>query len=285
MRSRILLLGRGFIGTQLARALTTDGYQVRSYASAECDLRDPERVADTLGPLDIDDTLILAAARTRSAPQDEGVYAYNVAIARSVAQFLQAHPLRQVIFLSTADVYGPPRSDKPIHEGLALNPVSPYARSKAVSEAVLQYVCSPYRTRLLILRFPGVYGPGDHGKSVVSRMFSDAQERGVITVQGTGQSQRDYLYVGDLIEVVRQALKEPRQATINVATGQSFSIKEIAAMVARKVNSNVEIREVETHARRRAYDLLFDISRLRTLFPNLPCTRLEEGIGYLAHTR
>lgn len=278
MSGKVLLLGKGFIGTQLARALNAAGYSVQSYASSECDLRHPERVSETLGPLDENDTLILSAARTRTAQGEGSVYADNVAIARSVAAFLHTHPIRQVIFFSTADVYGPPAPNQHLRESLALNPMGSYARSKAVSESILQYVCSPYETRLMVLRFPGVYGPGDHGHSVIGRMLRDGRNQRVITLKGSGSVRRDYLFVDDLIEVVKHTLEFPRHATVNVATGRSQAIADIAQYIAGQIGPDVKIHNQAAAHSVRDYHLDFDVARLRAMFPSIQWTSLEQGV-------
>lgn len=92
------------------------------------------------------------------------VRAQNVELSRGVFQTAAAAGVRQIIFLSSAAVYGPwPDSPRPLTERSPARPRFPYAEDKVATEQALLAVGEQYSAvTTCILRPPAVVGPHAH---------------------------------------------------------------------------------------------------------------------------
>ena len=175
-------------------------------------------------------------------------YRNNVGGLIALAETMQKHGCKTIVFSSTATVYGQPRS-LPVREDAALAPSSPYAETKLIGENILHDVerADP-AWRVAVLRYfnpVGAHASGSIGedprgtpnnlmpfvaqvavgKRARLRVFGDDYD----TPDGTGV--RDYLHVEDLAEGHVAALRHLRgggsSLTVNLGTGQGVSVLEL----------------------------------------------------------
>ena len=279
MTPNIIILGSGFIGTHLARTLASNGSSYQLVSSAECNLTNLDQAQQTLQNCDSNTSLVMTACVTRLRDNSYRGFHQNVLMAENLATFLKSHTVRNVVFLSTVDVYGLLEQGQIIHEDLPMNPDDYYAMSKVVSEFILTKACSARNIPLATLRLTGVYGPGDDGKSTIWKLTQSAIESGVISVYGDGQDERDFITVQDVVKVILCEIATPRHHTVNIATGTSHTILEIAQCIAKTIPCKIELVPVlEENRPKRANIMRFDITRLKTEFPEFTPTDLSEGI-------
>src|SRR5438105_4583678 len=90
-----------------------------------------------------------------------------------------------------------------------IRPESPYGFSKAAAETYIRFYGSIYKLPYTILRYGNVYGPRQdpHGEAGVVAIFAGKLLAGEgVTIFGTGKQERDYVYVGDIVQANRLAL-------------------------------------------------------------------------------
>jgi len=121
----------------------------------------------------------------------------------------------------------------------------PYATAKWVGLCLCQSYNHQYGTRYITAIPATAYGPGDnfdpkdgHVISALIRKFHEANIRGdrVVTLWGSGAVRREFLYVDDVAAACEQLLQVYEDSTpINVGSGQSHTIRDLAETVARVV--------------------------------------------------
>jgi nucleoside-diphosphate-sugar epimerase len=190
----------------------------------------------------------------------------NIRMIRNLVEALLKKRPSSTIYLSSVDVYGrtPPL---PITEETILGPEHPYAVSKVVGEALFGQIGSD-SSPVTVLRLPGVYGPGDGGRSVLGRLTAQILRDNRVTLTGNADVRRDYLPVEMLCEIVQHCLEKPVQTTLNAATGESLTIRQWVEHLARELGRSPEVRQ-EGAEPEAAGDLVFDVTRLLHLLPNL----------------
>jgi UDP-glucose 4-epimerase len=189
-------------------------------------------------------------------------YANNTATSRNLIEAAVKGGVRHFIFSSTAAVYGM-TGLAPAVETTPLNPMSPYGRSKLMTEWMLADVAAAHPMTFGVLRYFNVAG-ADPGKrsgqstpdathliKVACQVALGQREKMDIfgtdfeTRDGTGV--RDYIHVTDLIAAHALLLKHLRgggeSTTLNCAYGQGYSVREVVDTV-RKV-SGVDLRADE----------------------------------------
>jgi len=179
-----------------------------------------------------------------------GYYLNNTVKSRALIEAAVKNGVKHFIFSSTAAVYGEP-TVIPVPEDLPLDPVSPYGRSKLMTEWMLQDTGRAHDLTYVILRYFNVAGADPRGRSGQSTANAThlikvaAQtalgDRPRIEVFGTdyptkdGSCVRDYIQVSDLADAHMVALKHLRgggkSLTLNCGYGQGYSVLEVIDVV------------------------------------------------------
>ena len=285
MKNKIIILGSsGFIGNQLLKQFSKDGkFKVIGYSSRNCNLLSMQSVLDKLSIVKQEDIIIMTSAITRSNENSFAAMLQNITMAENVSQFIKKNKVKYFIFLSTIEVYGIQKNNKEINEKTMSNPNNYYSISKISSEFLIRTCCKINNIPLLILRLPGVYGSGDKDKSTIYNIVNSAISKEKITILGDGEVKRDYIYVEDIYKLIKNAIRNRTDLILNLATGRSFRIVDIAKKIKSNLSKDIKIEFkhddiVKNSGVKITKELNFDISLLNKIFPELKLTRLEDGL-------
>ena len=175
--------------------------------------------------------------------------------------------LRWVGHISTAAVYGMPEAS-PVGEDAALLPMSPYGRSKLMTEWMLRDVVEAHDMTFAALRYFNVAGGDPEGR--VGQSTANAThlikvacqtalgQRPYIEVFGDdyptpdGTCIRDYIHVSDLVAAHTAALGYLRgggeSIVANCGYGHGFSVREVLGAVERVAGHGFDVREAPRRA-------------------------------------
>ncbi|WP_332701855.1 UDP-glucose 4-epimerase GalE [Devosia sp.] len=177
-------------------------------------------------------------------------YGNNTATSRNLIEAAILGGVKHFIFSSTAAVYGM-TGLAPVVESTPLNPMSPYGRSKLMTEWMLSDVAAAHPMTYGVLRYFNVAG-ADPGKrsgqstpaathliKVACQVALGQREK--MDIFGTdyetpdGTCVRDYIHVTDLIAAHALLLKHLRgggeSTTLNCAYGQGYSVRQVVETV------------------------------------------------------
>ena len=182
-----------------------------------------------------------------SMRQPARYYTENLGKAMVLLQKVLECGVRRVIFSSTAAVYQGGTGSQGLTEEAALNPLSPYARSKLMFEGILSDVCTQAGASAVILRYFNPVGADPAFRSgpykpdpshILGRLTKLASVGGgEFVINGDdyptrdGTPVRDYIHVWDLALAHLAALEfiEPQPAgctVINVGSGSGVTVRE-----------------------------------------------------------
>lgn len=137
---------------------------------------------------------------------------------------------RKIIYISSGGaVYGEPEY-LPCDEAHPVNPLCPYGASKYIVEKYCYLYRANYGLDYTVIRYPNVYGPrqNPHGEAGVVAIFSDRMLRGETPlINGTGEQERDFVYVEDCARANLLALEQGSGAIYNLASGVGTSINQL----------------------------------------------------------
>ena len=167
----------------------------------------------------------------------------------------------------------------------------PYAIAKWAGLSLCASYNRQYGTRYITAIPCTVYGPADnfdlggaHVLSALIRKFHEGKERGDrdVTLWGTGEARREFLYADDLAEACEQLLNvyegdEP----VNIGSGTSHAIRDIAALIAEIVGFHGRIRW-DASQPDGAPEKCLDSSAIRDL-GWAPRTTLRDGLARTYH--
>jgi len=189
--------------------------------------------------------------------------------------------VRVFVHISTSEVYGTALSE-PMDEDHPLNPLSPYASAKAGADRLVYSYHATYGIPAVIVRPFNNYGPNQHLEKVVPRFITSALDRRPMTVHGTGEAMRDWLYVEDTVKALALLLDhrpgDGACEVYNLGTGRAVSVLEIAEMVSSTAGRDGDAIEHIGDRPGQVTKHIADATRFREKFGWRPEVSFEQGL-------
>ncbi|WP_088040742.1 UDP-glucose 4-epimerase GalE [Bacillus sp. EAC] len=279
--------GTGYIGSTVCCALIDNGhipiildqndridftYDKYFYKGDIADFALLERIC-TEHP-DIDFTIHLAALTVvPDSVKNPGAY-YSENLSKSISLFshLNKLGLKKIVYSSSASIYDDP-IELIVTEESVLNPRSPYARTKFMTEMILQDFCHAYEMRGIALRYFNPIGADPKMRTGSSIEFPShllgcllkavSEESQCFHITGTnwstkdGTGIRDYIHVWDLALAHVKAVENFENAfelsespqnpylVLNVGKGEGVTVREFVSMFEKvygKILTKIEVQ-------------------------------------------
>jgi UDP-glucose 4-epimerase len=246
---RILVTGgAGFIGSHVADGFRALGHEVAVVDDLSAGSRANVDPAIKLYERDIrDDALDQVFAEFRPDVVDHHAAQSNVPASvhdpvhdasvnvlggLNLLRLAAQYEVKKFIYISSGGaMYGEPDpSDLPVKENAPVRPLSPYGASKQALEAWLGVYKRTFNVDYTILRYANIYGPrqGIREEGAVVAVFATRMAKNqTVTIDGTGQQTRDFVYVGDCVTANIAALERGSGEAFNIGTGHETSIQEV----------------------------------------------------------
>jgi dTDP-glucose 4,6-dehydratase len=187
------------------------------------------------------------------------------------------------LLASTSEVYGDPLVH-PQDESYwgNVNPIGPrgvYDEAKRFAEALTLAYHRYHSVDTRIVRIFNTYGPRMrlHDGRAVPAFMSQALRDEDVTIFGDGSQTRSFQYISDLVAGILRLMASSTNDPVNIGNPHEVSIKEIAEVIVRLVNSKSKLvlrpLPVDDPKQRQP-----DITRARTVLGWEPKVGLEEGL-------
>lgn len=297
--------GAGFIGSHLADALVARGEKVTvidefndfydpklkreniaphlsnpSYTLVEGDIRDTVKVLRMFEETRFD-VVVHLAARAGVRPSIEEPLLYEMVNCVGTLNLLEAARKTGVgnfVFASSSSVYGI-NSKVPFSEGDPITcPISLYATTKRAGELMCYTYSHLYKLPSTCLRFFTVYGERGRPDMAVAKFTRLIHDGKPIQVYGDGSAQRDFTYVGDIIEGLLKAVYTPsRYEIVNLGGANTIEVNRLIELIEGALGKKAGIKYLPpvpgdvpiTYA---------DATKARELLGFTAAVRIDEGV-------
>ncbi|MFF4619955.1 UDP-glucose 4-epimerase GalE [Nonomuraea jabiensis] len=191
-----------------------------------------------------------------------GYYRANVTKSLEFVDHLIRNGCTRMIFSSSASIYRT-GDDHTVNEDSPLDPQSPYARTKAVCEAMFADIAAGRPIKILSLRYFNPIGADPEMRTglqlrrpshALGKMIEAYEDRVPFRITGAGYPTRDgtgirdYVHVWDLAAAHVAALRrfdELDVDVINLGTGAGTTVRELAEAFNRVVDRPIEVVETD----------------------------------------
>jgi NAD dependent epimerase/dehydratase len=303
---KVLVTGAdGFIGSHLVEALLEKGCQVKAFVfynsfnswgwldtltkkqleSIEIfagDIRDPNGVVSAMQGCEVVFHLAALIAIPFSYHSPDSYVDTNVKGTLNILQAARQLNVERVLVTSTSEVYGTAKYT-PIDENHPYQGQSPYSATKIAADRLAESFYRSFQTPVVIVRPFNTYGPRQSARAVIPT---------VITQLLTGQNEiklgdltpiRDFTYVKDTAQGFI-ALAESDSTIgeeINIATGEQYTVGEIAQELIAAINPSASIISDEERIRpskSEVFHLLGDNQKMLKLTGWKPKHDMKSGL-------
>lgn len=255
------------------------------------DLTNKEDVNRLLKGMDI---VIQAAATTSGAKEIINKPFYHVtdnAVMNSLI-FRSAHENKvgHVIFFSCSVMYQP--GEVPVKESdfdanqEIFHSYFGVGWTKVYVEKMCEFYSRLGGVKYTVIRHSNIYGPYDkydldrsHVFGATIRKVMSADDDGTITIWGTGEEERDLLYVSDLVDFVDIAIEKQvvEYELVNVGYGSSISVSDLVKKIIKASGKNLNIKYDVSKPTIKT-KLCLDVSKAAKVFMWKPDVSLDKGI-------
>ena len=248
--AKIFVAGhRGLVGSALARRLQAQGYgNIIGRTHSELDLSRQKEVEDFFAA-EKPEYVFLAAAKVGGIYANTtypAEFAYsNFQIQCNVVHSAYLHKTKKLLFLGSSCIY-PKYALQPMREDFLLTgELEPTNKAYAVAKIGGIIMCQSYNkqygTDFIAVMPTNLYGPGDsyhptdsHVAPAMLRRFHEAKQGNApeVTIWGTGNPRREFLYVDDLADACIFLMKKYHGSEIvNIGSGIEVTIRELAVTI------------------------------------------------------
>lgn len=299
--------GAGFIGSNLVKGLNERGItdimvvddltQGEKFINlADCRIQDYRDKDDFIEDIisgktvadKVDAIFHLGACSTTTEWDGKFMMKNNFEYSKILLHYCAAHGV-PFIYASSASVYGsgPVFQEELRHE----NTLNVYAYSKFLFDQYVRAHLPKMESQVAGFRYFNVYGPREQHKgsmaSVAFHFYNQIESEGKCRLfkgtdgYGNGQQKRDFIYVGDAVDVNLWFYDNPSISGIfNVGTGRAQTFNDVArAVIDFCGKGEIEYIPFPDHLKGRYQSFTeADISELRAAGYDKPFKPVEEGV-------
>lgn len=276
---RVAVTGAGgFTGRYVVAALQKRGIDCIPLSA---DLTDAEAVEREIAAATFNRLIHLAAKAFVGTADWEGFYQVNqIGTFRLLEAVTRYHPGSRCLIASSAQVYGP-GAEGLIEESTATNPANHYAVSKLAMEQGAALWGDDLE--IVVVRPFNYSGIGQSSDYLISKIVEHFHRSEKVIELGNTWVKRDF---GDVRAVadayVGLILAEEVPTTVNVATGEVWTIDEILEMLSAISGHKMAVRVNPAFVRANDVPLLGgDVSRLQAALPDWRPRELMETLSWM----
>ncbi len=269
-----------FYAPSIKRLNLQSALQKNRFELVEGDLCDPSALHRCFTGKKIDVVIHLAArAGVRpSIRNPELYYQVNLVGTSRLLDAMKSANVKKLIFASSSSVYGN-NTKVPFSESDSVDyPISPYAASKKAGELLCHTYYHLYGFDIFCLRLFTAYGPRQRPEMAIAKFTQQIVKGEPISLYGNGSTQRDYTYIGDIIDGIVRSMNRLRgYEIVNLGGSNTISLIDLVKFIESMVGTKAIIQWMP--AQPGDVEITYaDISKARRLLGYEAMYPIEKGL-------
>jgi len=254
MNTLLLTGGRGMVGSEVLRYFRMQGWHIIVACSGQVESGDDavEVIPFDLSAVAGNAALEAAMRRTtavvhcaallpssgllRTCTGARHLYNLNSLGSYDLMDMAVRHNVRHFVYISTANLYDP--STTQIDEAVPPTPTDSYMLSKLACEEAASMFGRSSKTRFIGLRISAPYGAAFNVKAVIPIFVQRALAGEALELQGSGQRQQVFTYVGDIARACFNAVAAGASGICNIAGPGPVTMADLAHSVIKAVGNS-----------------------------------------------
>jgi len=218
--------------------------------------------------------MVIHAAQSRSYRQfpadSREMFAVNVGMTMLLLEWAARSSVKQFCLLSSGAVYEP--FSEALREDIPMAPNGFLGASKLASEILAKPFSSLFALNVLRLFFP--YGPGQHDR-LIPELIRRVRSGKAVQLAGNVDGIRlAPTFIGNIVDVILASAASSWTGTLNVATPETLSIRQIANVIGAQLGIEPKFEIVDAPAA----NIVPDLSRLASRYELKRFASFEEGL-------
>lgn len=135
----------------------------------------------------------------------------------------------------------------PLKENDKLNPTTIYAKCKNYLREISELYCDKNNIDFCWARIFYTYGKNENNKRLFPQIINGLKNNQKVSINHS-QLKRDYMFAGDVAKAIALILNSKFNGIINICSGKSISLENIAITIAKKLNKLelLDLKKLET---------------------------------------
>jgi UDP-glucose 4-epimerase len=280
MNKTIVFGGSGLIGSALKRSLSkttlSNSFVFLSRKDLNLSNLNKKAIFNAKKLIKNNINIIFLAGIKKQYGDNKKNYINNIKMVNNLCSLISGLQGVYIIFISSTEVFDVNANHK-INENSLKKSNTFYGKSKIKSEKILQKFSQKNNLKLAILRPAQIYGLGDYyGAYGPTQFINKAISNENIEIWGNGSEFREFIYVNDIVKIMKFFLKKRITNEINIVAGQSYTYINIISLLKSFFSTITVISKQRTGVKS---DIFFDNSKLiKTLPKSYNFTKLKAGL-------
>lgn len=250
----------GFLGSHLTSCLRENNHEVFSF---EGDVSKFNDFNDFFSKENLD--VLVHLAGISSVPEADSdtqkLFEVNtLGTANILESIKRTNPHALLVFASTAQIYNPPVDRSRITESHEIKPQNVYARSKLMSEKMIQAYCEGENMKSIVLRIFNHTHKSHSDRFFLPYVYKECLKainegrKSVSLSLGNIEVERDISPVQSFTYLVEKLISEKSSSrnfnVFNICGGQGFKLKDLLISLAKSMDLELDIKIDESKIRK-----------------------------------
>ncbi len=197
---------------------------------------------------------------------------------KNLVDFFKNKKVEKFIQIGSSMEYG--KAKVPHKETYKCNPIGNYGKSKYLASEYIKKNLNNFNIKYFILRLYQIYGPYQNQERLLPIIINKCLKNEKFACT-SGFQKRDFLYVGDLVELLEILIKEKNKSNLilNVGSGKKMKVKYLINSVKKLTKKGLPDFGKIKMRKDESINNYPDISKVQKLFKWKPKTSLKKGIN------